>query len=217
MSPPRSSRLRLVRLLLALLGIVSLVAVVTPLRTRMLQAIGGVLIVNDPIEAVDVAVMVASESGEAGELEIIDLYHDRVMPRVVVLTPVATPRDRELVRRGVNRENLAVRTLVELGIPAAAISTLEAGEGGTTESTDALAAWVVSHPSRVLVIVDPTHTRRYRRTLLRRWPPRVPVPRIRYPRSDPFRAEDWWTSRRTLRSGVFELEKLAWDYLWHPW
>ena len=218
MSPQRAARARLIRVLLALACAALLIAVVPPLRTRTLQAIGGLLIVSDPTEPADIAVMVANtESGEAGELEIIDLYHDRVMPRVMVLTPAPTKADQELMRRGVRRENVLVRTLVQLGMPPTAITTIEAGEGGTTESTEALAAWVASHPSRVLVIVNPTHARRYRRALQRVWPAHVPVPQIRYPRLNPFHAEDWWESRRTLRDGLFELQKLAWDYLRHPW
>ena len=215
MSPHRGARARLIRILLALAGTSLLSAVVPPFRTRTLQAIGGLLIASDPIAPADIAVM--TESGEAGELEIIDLYHDHVMPRVMVLTPAPTRADRELIRRGVHREDVVVRTLVQLGMPPAAIATVAAGEGGTTESTEALAAWVASHPSRVLVVVDPTHARRYRRTLRRLWPVHVPLPQIRYPRANPFRAEDWWESRRTRRDGLFELQKLAWDYLRHPW
>ena len=215
MSPLHAGRARLIRALLACLALGLLVVVVPPVRTRTLQAIGGVLIVNDPIEPADVAVM--TESGEAGELEVIDLYHDHVIPRVMILTPAPSSADEELLRRGVRLEDVTVRTLIQLGMPPEAITTLEAGEGGTTESTEALAGWVESHPVRVLVVIDPTHARRYRRTLVRQWPAHVPLPRVRSPRHNPFRAEDWWKSRRTLRSGLFELQKLAWDYLWHPW
>ena len=200
---------------MAPLAILLLIVVVPPFRTPTLQALGGLLIVNDPIEPADIAVM--TESGEAGELEIVDLYHAQVIPRVLILTPEPTSADRELVHRGVRRQDLVVWTLVQLGMPAEAITTISAGEGGTTESTVALASWVSSHPGRVLVVVDPTHARRFRRTLARVWPAHVPPPRVRYPRANPFRADDWWQSRRTLRGGVFELQKLAWDYLWHPW
>ena len=222
MSPQRAAHLRLmprlIRVLSVLAGTALLIAVVPPLRTRTLQAIGGLLIASDPIAPADIAVLVANtESGESGELEIIDLYHDHVMPRVLVLTPAPTAADQELRRRGIDRENVLVRTLVQLGMPPTAITTIEAGEGGTTESTEALAAWVASHPSRVLVVVNPTHARRFRRTLRRAWPAHVPLPQVRCPRANPFRAEDWWESRRTRRDGLFELQKLAWDYLRHPW
>ena len=115
------------------------------------------------------------------------------------------------------RENLTVSTLVQLGVPPEAITTVEAGEGGTTDTTRALAAWAREHPSRVVVVVATTHARRYRRALLRVWPDEVPRPLVTYPRDNPFKPEDWWTSRRTLRDGIFELQKLAGDYLWYLW
>ena len=110
-----------------------------------------------------------------------------------------------------------VTTLVQLGVPATAITTVEAGEGGTTESTRALAEWARAHPSRILIVVDPTHARRYRRTLRRAWPAGVQPPRMTYAHANPFRSEDWWVSRRTRRDGMVELARLGLDYLWHPW
>ena len=215
----RMSRLfaaRRARVFLALLVILLLVVTtIGAARHATLRALGGLLIVNDPIARADIGVM--TESGEAGELELSDLYRDRVIPRVMVLIPTPTSADQELVGRGVYREDQTLATLVQLGIPPDAIVTVDAGEGGTTESTQALAAWVTSHPARVLVVVSPTHSRRYRRTLQRVWPADVPRPIVRYPRANPFHAEDWWVARRTRRDGILELEKLVWDYLQHPW
>lgn len=197
------------------IALVVLLALVPPVRRGALRATAGLLIVSDPIEAADVGVM--TESGQAVELEMSDLYLQHVVPRVLVLAPAQDAVARELARRGVHREDLMVTTLVQLGVPATAITTVEAGEGGTTESTRALAAWALTHPSRILIVVDPTHARRYRRTLMRAWPAGVQPPRVTYPRANLFRAEDWWVSRRTRRDGIVELARLAWDYLWHPW
>ena len=191
------------------------VAAVPASRHAALRAIGHLMVLNDPIESADVGVTL--ESVEAGALEASDLYHRGVIPRIVVLVAAATAVDQEFARRGIPREDLTSRTIVRLGVPAAAIETVEAGEAGTTEATQALAGWVRLHPNRVLVIVSPNHTRRFRRALLRVWPPNVPRPRVTSPRANLFRAEDWWVSRRTLRDGLFELEKLAWDYVRHPW
>jgi hypothetical protein len=211
----RSMRRIATTALLIVVAVVALAGIVSPLRRAALRAAGGVLIVSDPVESADVGAM--TESGEAGELEVGDLYRAGVISRVLVLVPSPTSVEREYARRGVHRDDIVVTTLVQLGVPRSAITTVEAGEGGTTESTQALAAWAAEHPCRVVVVVEPTHARRYRRTLLRVWPPHVEAPRIVYPRANPFRAEDWWQSRRTLRSGVFELQKLIWDYVQHPW
>jgi len=206
---------RLLRLAAAILVLGALVAAIPPVRRGALRTIGGVLVINEPLVPVDIAVM--TESGEAGELELSDLYREHVVPRVMVLTPAPSSAELELRRRGVHREDFFVTTLVDLGVPREVILTVEAGEGGTTESTDALATWVARHPCRVLVVVSPTHARRYRRTLQRIWPRHVPPAVIRHPRVNPFRSEDWWEARRTRREGLFELQKLVWDYLRHPW
>ena len=208
---------RLARVLLALIFAILLVAGVPAIRAVTLRMLGGLLIVTDPIERADVAA-ITIESGEAGELEASDLYRDQVFPRVLVLAPEPTVVDRELARRGVHvaAADLILSALVQLGVARDAIQTIEAGEGGTTDSTEALAAWVSQHPCRVLVLVSPTHARRYRRTLERVWPKQVPPARVRYPRASLFHAEDWWVARRTRRDGLFELEKLAWDHLLHP-
>lgn len=200
--------------LLAVVAVLG-VALVSPVRLAALRSTGGLLIASDPLEKSDIGAM--AESGEGGELEVADLYRAGMFPRVMLLVGEPGLADRELARRGVERVNPLVTTLVQLGVPRSAIFILEAGEGGTTDTTLALANWVRAHPARVIGIVAATHARRYRRTLLRVWPEGVPPPRITYPRMGYFRAEDWWQSRRSFRDGVFELQKLAWDYVRHPW
>lgn len=190
-------------------------AAVPASRHAVLRAAGTSLVANDPLARSDVGVI--TEFGEGSELEIADLYRERLFSRVVVLEPSPTAVDREYVRRSVYRDDIVVTTLRQLGIPDTAITTVEAGEGGTTESTEALADWMRVHPSRAIVVVASSHTRRYRRTLRRVWPGNAPPPLVTYPRHNEFRAEDWWGSRRTRREGIVELQKLAWDYLQHPW
>lgn len=201
---------------LLLVSIVLLTVVIVPRsRHAALRAAGALLVVNDPLERSDVGVM--TEFGDGSELEVSDLYRERMFARIVVLEPAPTEVDREYLRRGVYRDDLVVTTLRQLGIPETAITTIDAGEGGTTESTQALAAWMRTHPLRAIVVVIPSHARRFRRTLGRVWPANVPRPLIRSPRHNQFRAVNWWTSRRTLRDGLFELQKLGLDYLQHPW
>jgi len=204
----------LTRVLVAVVLLAGLVALVPAVRHAVLRAAGGVLVISDPVDAADVGVI--TESGEGDEIELADLFQRRVFPRVLILAPSPTAVDVELRRRGAHHEDFFVLTLTQLGVPASAIQVIDAGEGGTNESALALAAWTRQHPSRVLVVIDPTHARRYRRTLLRAWPAGAEPPRVTWSRHALFRPEDWWRSRRTLREGLFELEKLAWDYASHP-
>ena len=210
-----SRRWRRLLWLVAPVAVLGLLALTPPVRRASLRAAGGLLIVNDPIAPADIGVM--TESGQAGELEMSDLYHARIVPRVMVLAPAEDAVALEYARRGVHRDDMTVKTLAQLGIPAEAIFRIDAGEGGTTESARALAGWVRDHPSRILLVVDPTHARRYRRTLMRSWPAGVTPPRMTTPRANLFRAEDWWVARRTRRDGLMELARLGWDVLRHPW
>ena len=202
---------------LALLGVsigVVCVAAVPSARRTALRSAGAMLVVADPLEAADVGVV--TEFGEGSELEAADLYHARMFTRLVLLEPSPTPVEREYARRGVYRDDLVATTLRQLDVPDAAIEHVDAGEGGTTESTLALAEWIRIHPSRAIIVVSPSHARRYRRAVRRVWPPNAPPPLVTSPRHNTFRPDDWWRSRRTLREGLLELQKLALDYAQHP-
>jgi uncharacterized SAM-binding protein YcdF (DUF218 family) len=113
---------------------------------------------------------------------------------------------------------IARGVLLQLGIPASLIVDLPVDEGGTTETTAALAEWARNHPGRrVLVVVGPSHGRRYRRALRRLWPDQQVGPLVVTSPHAVFRADDWWQSRTTAREGLVELQKLALDFVQHPW
>jgi uncharacterized SAM-binding protein YcdF (DUF218 family) len=158
------------------------------------------------------------ESGLSGGIEIADLYHEGRAKMVLVLDREPSSIDSELARRGVHFPDFTLDMLIQLGIPRDAVSRSDAGEGGTTGSTHAIVEWVLQRHEirRAIVIVSPTHGRRYRRALRRIWPPELPAPIVRTTRYHPFRSENWWRSRGTLREGLVELQKLAVDYVAHP-
>jgi hypothetical protein len=210
-----------VRRLARAIGVVLLVAALAAVaaipsaRSAALQSAGELLADADAPAAADLLTMDV-ESGLAGALEVADLY--RAHPATVaVLIAQPTAIDAELRRRGVALPHLVHDALVQLGIPADALLEIPAGEGGTTETTAALAGWARAHPAKeVLVVVGPSHGRRYRRALLRAWPRGERRPRIVATPYALFNAQDWWRSRTTLREGLVELEKLLLDFAAHP-
>lgn len=201
-------------------AIVLLAAAVTlavPLTRRaVLQRVGRFLAESDQPAAADLIAMDV-ESGFAGALKIGDLHRDQPRAVVALLAPRQTALDAALRDRRIVVPDVMVDVLEQLGIPRHAIAQIPAGDGGTTETAEALAGWSRANPSgRVLVVVGPSHGRRYRRALLRAWPDGHPVPRVVTTQYALFRGDDWWVSRTTLREGLVEIEKLLLDYLAHP-
>jgi hypothetical protein len=153
----------------------------------------------------------------AGALKLADLYRANSAATVGLLVPRAARIDRELTRRGIVVPDVAFDVLVQLGVPGRAIVRIPAGEGGTTETTGALAGWARAHAGKkVLVVVGPSHGRRYRRALRRAWPDGQPAPTVMTTPYAAFHPDDWWQSRTTLREGLVEWQKLVLDYVTHP-
>ena len=200
--------------------IAAIAAVVTPVRHTLLRSAGRLLVVADSREPARPPTLIAMdvESREAGAIELSDLYRAQPTAAVGLLVPRATTVDRELERRGVIVPDVLVEMLTQLGVPRSAVVKIPAGDGGTTETVAALADWARTHPaSRVLVVVGPSHGRRYRRALRRAWPDGQPAPTVMTTPYAAFQPDDWWQSRTTLREGLMEWQKLALDCARHPW
>ena len=191
---------------------------ISPVRRTVLRSAGQVLVAADEAGPADLLVMDV-ESGAAGVLSLSDLHRSQPEATVAILVPEGTRVDDELQRRGIVLPNLTVEVLAQLGVARDAVVRIPAGEGGTTETTKALGEWGRKNPGkRVLVVVGPSHGRRFRRALQRAWPEDGrPAPRVVTTPYAMFRPEDWWRSRTTLREGLVELQKLVLDYVRHPW
>jgi len=210
-------RRRWLRILAGLLLVAIAAAAIAPIRRAALAGIGRHLTAGDAPADADLLAM-DMESGFAGAIKLGDLYREHAAPTVAMLVPDKTAIEQALKDRRIVLPNVMVDVLLQLGIPRHAIAQIPAGEGGTTDSTAALAGWSRANPSgRVVVVVSPSHGRRYRRTLLRGWPAGHPAPRVVVTQYSLFRGDDWWRSRTTAREGLVEMEKLGQDYLLHPW
>jgi hypothetical protein len=210
-----------VRRLLRRVAIIALIGVcamaVPPVRHTALRSAGRALVASDEAGPADLLVMDV-ESGAAGVLSLADLHRSQPSATVGVLVAEGTRADRELRRRGVTLPNVILEILAQLGVARDTVALIPAGEGGTTETTRALGEWARRNPDkRVLVVVGPSHGRRFRRALRRAWPRDAQPPRVVTTPYAMFRPEDWWRSRTTLREGLVELQKLALDCARDPW
>jgi uncharacterized SAM-binding protein YcdF (DUF218 family) len=209
-------RRRFVRGLAVLLLVAVGAVAIAPIRHMMLRGAGRLLVASDEIAPADLLAMDV-ESREAGLLTLSDLFRARTGRAIGLLKAKSTAIDEELQRRGVVVPNFTVELLAQLGVPKDAIVHIPTDESGTTETAAALDGWARAHSgTRVLVVVGPSHGRRYRRALRRVWPDGQPTPIVVSTSYGLFRPEDWWQSRTTLREGLVELEKLALDYVAHP-
>jgi hypothetical protein len=182
-------------------------------RRAALQRAGAVLVAGDAPGPADL-LAIDVDSGPAGLLMLGDLHRAQPAATVAILDPAPTRVETELIRRGVVPPDPVEDVLLQLGVPGGAMIRIPAGEGGTTDVTRALSEWARRHPGkRVLVVVGPSHGRRFRRALRRSWPEGHPAALVVTTSYALFRPEDWWRSRPTLREGLIELEKLAVDYL----
>src|SRR5262249_51577947 len=138
-------------------------AAIPPVRRGVLQRVGGHLTASDQPAAADFVAMDV-ESGFAGALKVADLHREQPRAVVGLLVPRQTSLDRALRDRKIVVPDVVVDVLEQLGIARYAIAQIPAGEGGTTETAAALAAWSRANPSsRVMVVVGPSHGRRFRR------------------------------------------------------
>ncbi len=216
MSVARPSRRRWIAGLLVVGLAIAVVALVPAFRRPVLRTMGHVLVVEEPLQPADV-IVVSLGAGEAGLLEAADLVHSGIASKVGVFTEVPSPVDRELLRRGITRQDRPswpLRLLGELGVSNVEELPLSTG---TTDEGPLLSEWCERQGLRSIVVVtSPDHSRRTARVLrrsLKRTPVTVTVRVTPYSSFDPDR---WWQTRSGVRTEIVELEKLLLDVAMHP-
>lgn len=188
-----------------------------PSRRPLLQALGSMLVVDEPVSPSDV-IVVPAWAGDAGVLEAAGLVHDGSAPQVAIVPGPDTPAGREFRRRGIPYKDDAAEMaslLSALGVEKV-MRTPDAAAGTEAESL-MLPAWCDEHGFRAVIVVSaPDHARRIRRVIrrdMRGRQIRVAVRSARYSSFDP---ENWWHSREGVRTEIIELQKLLLDVARHP-
>lgn len=197
--------------LIAVIAGISWISAVPVLRT-----VGRTLVWDDPTRNADV-IIVAGWDGDAGAVQAADLVRQGVAPLVAVVDEVPNPADRILMDRGIiagGDRSWIVSLLHMLGVQHVEVVGVATG----SESEAALVTrWCAARNVRVAVVVTtPDHSHRLRRVLTRTAladRTRFIVVPSRYSGFDP---QIWWKTRGGVRIGVVELEKLALDFIRHP-
>jgi hypothetical protein len=210
----RPRRARIV-LIVVLLGVASIA--IYAFRRPILRAAGWTLIVNDSIEPADV-IIVTVEADGAGVLEAADLVHSGVAARVAVFGEPPDTVEREFIRRGIQYDDAAARSVRQLRLLGLdTIGLVPTYVAGSEDEGPALADWCDQHKFRSVVVVSTSdHSRRLRRLLHRSMKGHFTRIMIRYSRYSVFDPDRWWQSHVGIRTEVAELEKLLRDIVRHP-
>ena len=202
----------------ATLAVAVVILLLPPARHAILRTAGWWLVAEDPLAAADV-IVVAVDGGQAGVLEAADLVQRGIAGRVALLAEPPTPAERELVRRGIPREDgtdILMRHLRLLGVSA--VERIPNHVEGTEAAGRLLGEWCARRQLNAVVIVtNADHSRRLRRVLqrsMRGCRARVVVRSARYSQFDP---DSWWLTRTGIRTQIVETEKLLLDIARHPW
>jgi len=186
-------------------------------RRAMLHAAGRALVVDDPVEPVDV-IALPQWAGAAGAIDAADLVRGGFTRRVLLLPEQMQPAERELLRRGVSFENASAaleRLLHDLGVTDVVVN--EAPASGTEDEARALLSWCDQRQVHSLIVMSgPDHSRRVRRVLRRALGGGSMKVIVRSARYSPFDPGSWWTTRDGVRTEIVELEKLVLDVARHP-
>jgi hypothetical protein len=209
------TRIRIAAVILLLLA--ASAVLVSRLRIPILQAAGRVLVVNDPLEPVDV-IVVSVDAGDAGLLEAADLVESGFATRVGIFADQEGPAEREFVVRGIIREAASARSIHQLrSLGVASTEQLPGAVSGTEAEGNVLFDWCDRNGFRsVLVVSTADHSRRLRRVLHRSIGSRRVKVAVRSARFSAFDPDRWWETRGGIRTAIVEVEKLLLDVARHP-
>ena len=173
---------------------------------------GRYLLIETPLERADVLFVLAGARVERW-LEAVDLYREGAAPRILLSPGRVEPMEEDLRQKGIrfpSEADLVRDAMVQLGVPAAAITTLPLAVDNTAHEAAELRRMAASAGwQRVIVITSKYHTRRAAFAFGREF--RGSSVRIltRATRYDPARPERWWTDRGDIRMVTSELQKLV--------
>jgi hypothetical protein len=203
--------------LIVLALVAGAIVAVPAVREPVLRAAGWALVVNEPVGVADI-IVISLDSGGAGALETADLVKSGIATRVAVFTDPPSGEDLEFIRRGLPYEDESAKQIRQLGwLGVTDVVEIPRTEAGTEGEGQVLPLWCDHHELRSIVfVVSRDHSRRIRRILdriMKGHPTRVIVQPARYSSFDPDR---WWETRSGIRAEIVEFQKLALDFILHP-
>lgn len=206
--PTRFSRAR--RLVLRLLAAALLLAVL--FGAFACPRAGHYLIIDEPLQPADAIIVLAGARVERW-LEAVDLYREDKAGAILLSSGIVEKAERQLRAMGVrypSEVELTRDAMVQLGIPAAAITAFRETVDNTAEEAVAAHRFALERGWRsVIVVTSKYHTRRARFAFERQLRGSGISVQVRGSRYDEARPDQWWKHRADFRFVTWELQKLA--------
>jgi len=191
-------------------GILAIALLGYALSPRLLAAAGNQLIHSDPLQRADVIMVLAPLLDRI--VEAATLYRQGYAPLVTIAPEERDVDEQELIDLGIFKSPVARRrdALIALGVPPGSIVILDGRTDSTADEARLFAEWASAHRiRRAIVVTSPPHTYRSRLTFLRAVE-NLDLEILVHPSSrHPFRGDSWWRTRRTLRDGLSEWQKVV--------
>jgi uncharacterized SAM-binding protein YcdF (DUF218 family) len=175
------------------------------------RSTGALLVRSDTVARAD-AIYVLDGSFVERAVEAADLFRAGFAPRILISRGSRDPSEQVLDAEGVHlptHAEIARDALVDhLGLPAAAVETLNDPVGSTADEAEVIVPRARrEHWSGLIVITDRASTRRAGYIFRKKLGPGVSV--IAWsPRRDAYDPGHWWTSRPMVRTTFYELPKM---------
>lgn len=173
---------------------------------------GRYLIIDDPLQPSDAILVLAGARAERW-LEGVDLYKEGVAPHILLSPGMVEPAEVKVRQMGVRfpaYAELVRDAMIQMGVPAAAITVLPRAVDNTADEAAVTRPVVIERGWTSLVVVTSKyHTRRTLFAFRREFdgtPVRVQVKGSRHDEVSP---DGWWRSRSDLRWVASELQRLA--------
>ena len=173
---------------------------------------GHYLIVDEPLRPADVIVVLAGTRVERW-LEAVDLYREGRAAAILLSSGIVEPAETRLRALGIRYPSdieLTRDAMVQLGVPASAITAFPDTVDNTAEEAVVAHRFALERGWRSLIVVTSKyHTRRSRFAFERQLRGTGISVQVRGSRYDESQPDRWWKRRSDFRFVTWELQKLA--------
>lgn len=180
-------------------------------RHRVLGGMGKFLVLEDPTEQADLAVILSGSYWDRAR-EAVDVYKEGYVRRILIMNELRPTSYDELLSLGIKvplSHEIDHKILLSYKVPPASIHVMDEEANSTYQEAKLIRQYVREKGFKsVIVITSRFHTRRACMTIASFLGKKFKVI-CRPSRYDPFRPKNWWQERKQIENVILEYEKLT--------